>query len=63
MQGAAGAWGLGLPLGMWASGRMVPTGRSGQALVASVGVAVRVCVGGPSDGVCVGLAVGRTGGL
>ena len=38
-------------------------GRGGawcRALVASVGVAVRVCVGGPSDGVYVGLAVGWT---
>ena len=50
---------------------MVPRGCSGQALVASVGVRVRVCVrvglgvgvGGASDGVCVGLAAGRTGGL
>ena len=63
MQGAAGAWGLGLPVKMWAWGCMVPRGRSGQALEALVGVAVRVCVGGPSDGVCVGLAVGQTGGL
>ena len=42
---------------------MLLTGRSGRALVASVGVAVRVCVGGPSDGVCVRLAADRTGGL
>ena len=48
---------------MWAWGRMVPRGRSGRGLVASVRVAVRVCVGGPSDGMCVGLAIGPTGGL
>ena len=47
MLGVAGAWGLGLPVGMQAWGRMVPTGRSGRALVASVGVAVHVCVEGP----------------
>ena len=50
-------------MGMWAWGRMVPRVRSGRALVASAEVAVRVCVGGPSDGVCVGPAVGQTGGL
>ena len=63
VQGAAGACGLGLSLEMWAWGRLVPRGRSGWALVASVGAAVRVCAGGPSGGICVGLAVGRTGGL
>ena len=42
---------------------MVPRGRSGRALVASGRVAVHVCVGEPSEGVCVGPAVGRTGGL
>ena len=52
VQGVAGTWGLGLLVGMWAWGPMVPRGRSGQALVASSGVAVRVCVGEPSDGVC-----------
>ena len=56
--GVAGAWGLGLSLGLWAWGRTVPRGR---ALVVSVGVAVRVCVGGPSVGECVGLFVGRIG--
>ena len=41
---------------MWAWGRMVPRGGLGWALVASVGPAVHVCVGGPSEGVCVGPA-------
>ena len=63
MQAVAGTWGPGLPVGMWAWGRMVTRGLSGRALVASAGVAVRVCVGGLSDGVCVGLAVAWAGGL
>ena len=55
----AGACGLGLSVGLWACGRMVPRGPSGRALVASVGVAVHVCV----EGACVGPSVGRIGGL
>ena len=54
--GVAGAWGLGLSVGLWASGRTVP---GGPALVASVGVLVHVCVGGPLDGACVGPSVAR----
>ena len=42
---------------------MVPRGRWGRALVASAGVAVPVCVGGPSDSACMGPSVGLTGGL
>ena len=56
--GVAGAWGLGLSVGLWAWGRTVPRGR---ALVVSVGVPVRVSVGSPSGGACVGLSVGRIG--
>ena len=41
-------------MGLWAWGRMVPRGPSGRALVSSVSVAVQVCVGGPSDGACLG---------
>ena len=44
-------------------GRVGPPLAPRRALVASVGVAVPVCMGGLWDGVCVGLAVGRTGGL
>ena len=63
MLGVAGAWGLGLSVGLWAWGSMVPRGCSDRALVASVGVAVHVCVGGPSDGECVGPSVGQIGEL
>ena len=61
--GVAGAWGRGLPVGMWAWGRMVPRSHSGRALVASVLVMVHVRVEGLSDGACVGPFVGWTGGL
>ena len=56
--GVAGAWGLGLSVGLWAWGRVVPKGR---VLVVSGGVAVHVCVGGPSGGACAGPSVGRFG--
>ena len=68
LQGAAGAWGLGLPLDMWAWGRMVPRRRSGWALVPSIGVAVRVRVRQGRRTVCgpgslsVGLASSGAGG-
>ena len=60
VRGVAGACRLGPWVGLWAWGRTMPRGR---ALVMSVGVAVHVCVGGPSDGACVGPSVGRLGGL
>ena len=56
--GVTGAWGLGVPLGLWAWGCTVPKGR---VLVVSVGVAVRDFPGGPSGGVCAGPSVGRFG--
>ena len=55
---AAGAWRLGLSVGLWASGRTVLKGR---VLMVLVGVAVRDCVGGPSGGTCAGPSVGRFG--
>ena len=58
--GVTGDWGLGLSVGFWAWGRTVPRGR---ALVAPVRVAVHVCVGGRSDGACLGPSVGQIGGL
>ena len=57
-QGVAGAWGLGLSSGLWAWKCTVPDGR---LLVVYVGVAVRVCVGGPLDGAYAGPSVGRSG--
>ena len=57
--GVTGASGSGLSVGMWAWGRTVPRGR---ALLASVRVAVHVCVGRPSDGACVGPSVSQIGG-
>ena len=56
--GVAGAWGLGLSVGLLAWGRTVPEGR---VLVASVGVAVRVCVGGPLGGAYAGPSIDRSG--
>ena len=56
--GVAGAWGLGLSVGLWAWGCTVPEGR---VLVASVGVAACDCVGGPSGGAYAGPSVGRSG--
>ena len=54
--GVAGAWGLGLSVGLWAWGCTVPEGR---VLVVSAGVAVRACVGGPSGGAYALPSVGR----
>ena len=54
----AGAWGLRLSVGLWVWGCTVPEGRG---LVLSVGVAVRVCVEGPSDGAYAGPSLCRSG--
>ena len=58
MLGVAGAWGFGLSVGWWAWGCIVP---EGGVLVVSVGVAARVCVGGPSGGAYAGPSAGRSG--
>ena len=54
----AGAWGFGPSVGLCAWWCTVPEGR---VVVVSGGVAARVCVGGSSDGVFAGTAVGRSG--
>ena len=56
--GVAGARGWGLLVGLLAWGHTVQEGR---VLVVSVGVVVRVCVGGPSRGAYAGPFVGRSG--
>ena len=54
----AGAWGLGLWVGLWAWGRTVS---EGLVVVVSVGVAALACVGGSSGGAYAGPAVGQSG--
>ena len=54
----AGAWGLGLLVGLWAWGCTVPEGR---VLVVSVGVVARAYGAGPSGGAYAGPSIGRSG--